>query len=95
MILLPVKDPAESVVVEFVFLEFDGAPSLASVSIAPVGAADPAAAAMLDGVGQIVGASVFQRVKSGLPGVSYKLRCEATRGDDVRVIAAVLPVREA
>lgn len=95
MILLPVKDPAESVVVEFVFAELDSAPSLASVSIAPIGATDPSAAAMLDGAAQIVGASVFQRVKSGLSGVSYKLRCEATRGDDVRVIAAALPVREA
>lgn len=95
MILLPVKDPAESVVVEFVFAELDSAPSLAAVSIAPIGAADPAAAAMLDGTGQIVGTSVFQRVKSGLSGVSYKMRCAATRGDDVRVIAAVLPVKVA
>lgn len=92
---LPVKDPAESVVVEFVFVELDAAPDLASVSIAPISASDPSAAAMLDGLGQIVGTSVFQRVKSGLSGVSYKMRCEAVRGDDVRVIAAVLPVKEA
>lgn len=95
MILLPVKDPAESVVVEFVFTELDSAPSMAAVSIAPIGAADPDAAAMLDGAAQVAGASVFQRVKAGLSGVSYKLRCEATRSDDVRVIAAVLPVKEA
>jgi len=92
---LPAKDPAESVVVEFVFAELDAAPDLASLSIAPISAADPAASAMLDGLGQIVGTSVFQRVKSGLSGVSYKLRCQATRGDDVRVIAAVLPVKDA
>ncbi len=93
--MLPDKDPAESVVLQF---EFDGelvAIDSAVVTVALQNGADPAMAAMLDGALQIQGTSVLQRVSAGVDLVNYKLRCEATHGDDVRVRAAILPVRAA
>lgn len=91
--MLPDKDPAESVVVEFAF---DGELSeidSATMAIALLNGADPDIAAMLDGALQIQGTSVLQRVSAGVDQVNYKLRCVATHGDDVRVRAAILPVR--
>lgn len=92
---LPEKDPAESVVVEFAFDGELTAPASAVVSVTPINGADPASASMLDGALQIVGASVLQRISAGVDRLNYTLRCEATQGDDVRVRAAVLPVRTA
>lgn len=85
----------ESVVIEFDFRGELSAPSAAMVSVTPVNGADPGAAAMLDGSVQIVGASVFQRVKPGIAGLNYRLRCRAVDGNEVRVRSAILPVREA
>ena len=93
--MLPDKDPAESVVVEFAF---DGelvAIDTAAVTIALLNGADPGMAAMLVGPAQIQGTSVLQRVSAGVDLVNYKLRCTATHGVNVRVQAAVLPVRTA
>lgn len=93
--LLPEKDPAESVVVEFDFYGELTAPTIATLSVTPINGADPAAASMLDGSYQISGASVLQRIKLGVDKLNYKLRCEAAQGGDVRVRAAILPVRQA
>ncbi len=94
--MMPVKDPAESVVVEFDFsVELDAVDDAAAAVSVDSGGADAAVAAMLVGAPQISGASVYQRVSAGVAGVNYKLRCVATRGDAVIVRAAILPVRVA
>lgn len=93
--MLPDKDPAESVVLQF---EFDGelvAIDAATVTVEVLDGLDPAVATMLDGALQIQGTSVLQRVSAGVDLVNYKLRCTATHGVNVRVRAAVLPVRTA
>lgn len=93
--LLPEKDPAESVVIEFDYTGELTTIDSAAVSVTPINGDDPASASMLDGVPQISGAAVLQRVKLGVDKLNYKLRCEATTGSDIRVRAAVLPVRSA
>lgn len=91
--VLPDKDPAESVVVEFAFDGELAAIDSAVVSIAVIDGADPAAAAMLTGALQIQGTNVLQRISVGVDQVNYELRCVATHGADVRVNRAILPVR--
>lgn len=90
---LPAKDPAESLIVEFDFSsELSGIDS-ALVAVSVIGGTDPDAAQVLSGALQIAGAKVFQRVSAGIDRVNYKLTCTATRGSDVRKLAASLPVR--
>jgi hypothetical protein len=91
---LPALDSDESVIVEF---DFTGelTPATAVVTATTLNGVDPDVATVLVGVAQIVGASVFHRVKPNLVGVNYKLRCKATQGDDVRVRVGILPTREA
>ena len=92
----PVKDPAESVVVQFDFTGELTSITGATTSIAIHGpGADPGIGTMLDGPLQISGASVFQRVRAGVHGLDYNLRCEATSGATVIVRAAVMMVRTA
>ncbi len=93
--MLPDKDPAESVVVEFAFDGELTAIDSATVTVALLAGTDTAAAAMLDGLPQIQGTSVLQRVGAGVDQANYRLRCTATHGEDVRVRAGVLPVRSA
>lgn len=88
------KTPAESVVIEFDFgEELDGVDA-ATVSITPIGV-DPAAALVLTGAPQILGAKVLQRVSAGLDRMSYTIVCTATRGEDIRQLADILRVRVA
>lgn len=93
--MLPDKDPAESVVVEFAFDGELAAIDSATVVATLLNGADPDPAAMLDGLPQIQGTSVLQRVAGGVDQVNYKLRCTATHGEDVRVRAGIIPVRSA
>lgn len=93
--LIPQKDPSESILVEFDFAGELTAPASAVVSIAALNGTDPAVGSMLDGSPVIVGTVVSQRVKLGVDKLNYKIRCEATQGVDVRVRAAILPVRTA
>lgn len=96
--MMPIKDPAESVVIEF-----DFSAELASIGSASTSASvygdgtDPDVATLLEGAPQISGTSVLQRVRkdSGIAGLDYKLRCVATTGADVIVRADVMPVRVA
>lgn len=86
------KDPAESVVLGFDFSsELDAIDSVV-VSISVYSGADPAAAGMLSGAPQIAGAIVYHRVAGGEPGVRYKVRAVATKGDDVIVRAGIFAV---
>ena len=93
--VLPDKDPAESVVVEFAF---DGelvAIDSAVVAVTLVAGIDATPAALIVGLPQIQGTSVLQRISGGVVDANYRLLCTATRGADVRVRAGVLPVRAA
>ena len=50
---------------------------------------------LLDGAAQISGTSVYQRVKAGVSGCTYKLRCTATNsgaGNETYVLTASLGV---
>jgi len=91
---LPVKDPGESVFMEFDFTADLPTIAAATVTITPdARGGDPNAAAMLVGAHQIVGTVVRQRVQGGIAGVAYIPRCVATNGADVRVLADVLRVQ--
>lgn len=87
------KDPWESVVVEFDFTGELVSIDSATVVVTPVNGTDAGASAMLEGALQIIGSSVYQRVRNGVDKLNYKLRCEAVSGSDKRVRAGVLPVR--
>jgi hypothetical protein len=91
--MLPNKDPAESVIVEFDFTGELTTPSIAVVSVVTESGHDPGPESILQGSPQIIGAKVYQRLNGGVQDVDYHLRCEATQGDDVRVLADTLPVR--
>ncbi|MCL2656826.1 MAG: hypothetical protein FWD62_05280 [Betaproteobacteria bacterium] len=96
---LPIKDPEESVVIEFDFSAEAASVSsplvVASIEYSGPDDADPAPMAVLSGVPQVLGASVLQRVQGGIAGTDYGLRCLAiTEAGDALVASAVLPVRE-
>lgn len=96
MMTTPIKDPSESVVIEFDFSAELQTIDSATVSIAVVGAVDdPGVAQMLVGAAQINGASVLQRIEAGVPGARYKVRAVATGGEDVRVLAGMIAVQTA
>ncbi len=92
--MMPIKDPSESVVVEF---DFGG--ELSTITSATVaasvqsGTADPNPSAILYGGVQLDGNKVLQRISGGVSGTTYKLRCEATDGLDVILRADLLPVK--
>jgi hypothetical protein len=88
------KDPAESLVITFDFSDELAAVDSASVSLSVISGTDPASATMLEGPAQVSGATVMQRVRLGVDQVNYKIKCTATAtGDDIRALAAVLPVQ--
>lgn len=91
--MLPEKDPAESVVVEFDFSsELPSVLSaITSISIEGNGI-DPSVSSMLVGAPQVSGTKVLQRVSGGVSGVLYKLRCEGTMGANVIVRSDHMPV---
>lgn len=94
--MTPIKDPSESVVIEFDFAGEMSVIGSAVVSASVYGTGvDPAVASMLDGAPQVLAPKVLQRVRNGVDGVDYKLRCVATSGSDVLVRAGVMPVRTA
>lgn len=95
MIRMTDKDPSESLVVEFFF---DGrATAIADpvVTVAVAEGADDAPAAILLGSATASGTRVLQRVRNGVDGVDYFLRCLVTAGDDTLAAELVLPVRVA
>jgi hypothetical protein len=95
--MLPAKDAAESFVIAFDFgPELAGATvAAATVACACVSGVDAAPEGMLSGSPAIDGA-VLQLIAGGINGNTYKLRCVATLANGQRrVLAALLPVREA
>ena len=91
------KDPQEIVVLTFDFSGEAAAVSSPVVSVAhDSGEPDAAFASVLEGSAQVSGAKVLQRVKSGVDGANYLLRCEASDGNgNTLVRAGLLMVRAA
>lgn len=91
--MLPVKDPEESVVMEFDFS--DDLPEVLSaiVSITVEDGEDLNFTSILDGSAQIKGTSVYQRLSHGVHEVLYKVRCEASYGVNVAVQSDLLYVK--
>lgn len=88
-----IKDPTESVVLEFDFSsELTG---IDSATVEAEAAEDPLAAQFLTGTAQIAAASVLQRISGGVDGVRYTVRCTAVSGADVIVRTGVVAVRRA
>ena len=86
------KDPAEKFAVSFDFSAEMAAITGATITVQTLRGTDVAPDALLDGVAQIVGATVLQRVKDGVNKATYKFRCEATDGTELWVITQALPV---
>lgn len=92
--MTPIKDPAESVVIEFDFTGEMSSIDTAVVSVDTMdGAIDPAVAGVKDGTHQIIGTKVFQRASLGVSGVNYAWRCLAIQGSDKILRADVMPVK--
>lgn len=89
------KAPVENPVVEFDFTgELGPIVGTPLITVTPINGADAGAVAMLSGALQISGSTVLQRVVNGLDNINYKLVCEAFDGVNIRVRAAILPVRQ-
>lgn len=86
------KDPDQDITAEFDFTLI-GVPSAPVIEIEVLAGTDTDPEAIRLGSPTIFGSKVFQRFTGGLDGVDYGLRCFATVGADLPVIAAILPVR--
>lgn len=86
------KDPAEKFAASFDFSSEMTTITGATITVQTLRGTDIAPEDVLDGDAQIGGATVFQRVKSGVNKATYKLRCEATDGTEKWVITQALPV---
>lgn len=91
------KDPGETVVLTF---DFTGeAPAVSAPTVAIThesGEPDAAFASVLEGSPQVSGGKVLQRVKAGVAGADYLLRCSASDGNgNTLVRAGLLMVRAA
>ena len=87
------KDPAEKYAVEFNFSAVLSSVTGATVTADVVGGTDATPSAIIDGDPQVTGAKVYQRIKGGVAGCIYKLRCEATDGTSIYAVTDTLPVR--
>ncbi len=92
---LPIKRPTESVIVSFDFSSELDLVDSAVVSVDLVGGYDANPAAFLDGVHQLSGAEVLQRITAGVANADYKLTAVATRGSDVIERSGTVQVRKA
>lgn len=99
MQLLPSKDPGEVVDILFDFTSATAAPveiSTASADCFVASGTDPDAEGMIEGTvitGSPVPQIVAVRVRFGVPGTTYRIRCQATFVNDVvSIITGYLPV---
>lgn len=95
MMRFNLKDPGETVTLRFDLSGVTDAPSNVEVVVShAAGDADANPSAILDGDPQIDGVGVLQRVKGGVLGATYLLRCwtDAPGGQRV-VVSGLLPVR--
>lgn len=72
------KDTAERYAIEFQYGAAMAAITSATVTVQLLAGTDATPDDLLDGDPQISGTSVYQRVKAGVSGCTYKLRCTAT-----------------
>lgn len=72
------KDTAEAYAVEFKFDRVLATVSSAVVTVSVLSGTDAEPGNLLDGAAQAVGSSVYQRIKSGVAGCTYKIKCVAT-----------------
>jgi len=86
------KDPAEAYAIEFKFDRVLAAVTNATCTVSLLAGTDDDPDALLSGPPQRNGASVYQRIQSGVAGCTYKLRCEATDGTETYVLAASIGV---
>lgn len=86
------KDPTERYAVEFKFDRVLSTITNATCTVSLLSGTDASYADLLDGSAQISGTSVYQRVKSGVAGCTYKIRCEATDGTETYVLTASIGV---
>ena len=86
------KDPTERYAVEFKFDRVLSSITDATCTVSLISGTDAAYADLLDGAAEVVGASAYQRIKSGVAGCVYKIRCEATDGTEVYVLTASIGV---
>lgn len=93
--MTPIKDPEESVVLEFDFSTELKIITSASLSVSVVSGTDPLPSSVLDGVHQISGRKVLQRFSNGVSGATYKFRAVATDGENTAVCPGFATVRDA
>lgn len=86
------KEPGESVVLEFDFASDLDAIDTVTLEVSAVNGTDLDAQAVKDGIHQILGAKVLQRMSGGIDRSAYKFKCKATRGQDKRVLTSIVPV---
>jgi hypothetical protein len=85
------KDPAEEITAAFDYSGI-GVPSSPDVTIGVRRGTDPDVAAMLQGGATVSGSRVLQRIRAGVSGAEYEVRCMATAAGDRVLIDAILPV---
>ena len=89
------KDVGERYAIEFQYSSVLSAITSATVTVQLLAGTDATPDDLLDGAPQISGTSVYQRVKAGVSGCTYKLRCTATdsdTGNETYVLTASLGV---
>ena len=89
------KDTGEKYAIEFQYSATMAAITSATVTVQLLAGTDAMPNDLLDGAPQISGTSVYQRVKAGASGCTYKLRCTATdsgAGNETYVLTASLGV---
>lgn len=89
------KDPAEKFAVEFQFSKVLDSITTATCTVQLLAGVDATPTALLDGDVQVSETSVYQRVKAGVAGCTYKLKCEATDGTETYVMSASIGVANA
>ncbi len=89
------KDWEEQFAVDFQFHHVHSAITSATVTVQLLAGTDPSPEDFADGAPQIDGTTVYQRVKKGVSGCTYKLRCKAVNansGDETYVLTASIGV---
>lgn len=86
------KDPSEAYAVEFKFDRVLSSITVASCTVSLLSGTDASYTDLLNGSAQISGTSVYQRIKSGATGCTYKLQCEASDGTETYILTASIGV---
>lgn len=93
MIQFPSKHPYESFALAFDFSRLATTIDSATITISVASGVDASPADMLDGAAQIIGAVVYQRIRSGVDMTNYFFQASGVSGLDSWSIEALLPVR--